>query len=105
MIPDEAVEAAAEALTCVDRKSWALITRETRESILGDARRGQAMTDIEKAQVILNLHSIQRREMGDIIGPYCAECTSPIDGGPELYPCLTVKAVLDTLGGGVSSGL
>lgn len=32
---------------------------------------------------------------------YCAECTSPIDGGPELWPCMTFKAVIDGLAGRV----
>jgi hypothetical protein len=52
-------------------------------------------------QAILNLHSIQRKEPGDIIGPYCAECVSPIDGGPEMYPCRTVKVVMDSMCGQV----
>ena len=26
-----------------------------------------------------------------MIGPYCTHCTSPIDGGPEMWPCATVK--------------
>jgi hypothetical protein len=38
----------------------------------------------------------------NIIGPYCAECVSPIDGGPELYPCMTVKTVMDSLCGRVT---
>ena len=63
------------------------------------------MTKMEKAiQAVLNLHSIQRSEPGDTIGPYCAECNSPTDGGPESYPCRTVKVVMDSLGGGVFGG-
>lgn len=64
------------------------------------------MTKIDKAvQAVLSLHSIQNREPDEVIGPYCAECTSPTDGGPMPYPCTTVKVVLDSLGGGVSRGL
>ncbi|MFS2091049.1 hypothetical protein [Paenarthrobacter nicotinovorans] len=33
------------------------------------------------------------------IGTYCSHCTSLIDGGPELYPCPTVRAVVAALGG------
>jgi hypothetical protein len=62
------------------------------------------MTKIEKAvQAVLNLHCIQPKEKGDVIGPYCAACTSPIDGGPELYPCLTVKVVMDAVSGSVGA--
>jgi len=46
-------------------------------------------------RAVLSLHCKEAMEKAQIIGPYCAECTSPIDGGPELYPCMTVKAVLD----------
>jgi hypothetical protein len=55
-------------------------------------------------RAVLNLHCIQAKQRGDVLGPYCAECTSPIDGGPELYPCLTVKTVMDAMGAGGSSG-
>lgn len=51
-------------------------------------------------RAVLSLHCIQAKWPGDSLGPYCAECTSPIDGGPELYPCLTVKTVMDTMGAG-----
>lgn len=33
-----------------------------------------------------------------LIGPYCAGCTSPIDGGPELWPCATLRAITEALG-------
>ena len=45
---------------------------------------------------IMTLHCIQPPERGDVLGPYCMECTSPIDGGPELWPCMTVKVVIDS---------
>lgn len=62
------------------------------------------MTPLERAaQAVLNLHCKMPWEPGDIIGPYCSECVSPIDGGPELYPCLTVKVVLDSCAGSVVS--
>lgn len=48
-------------------------------------------------RAVLSLHCKQPIEPGDILGPYCAECTSPIDGGPEPYPCLTVNAVMDSM--------
>lgn len=57
----------------------------------------------DAVRAVLNLHCKQTVEPGDIIGPYCAECTSPTDGGPELYPCLTVKTVLDSVCGHVVS--
>lgn len=50
---------------------------------------------------VLSLHCMQPKVRGDILGPYCAECTSPIDGGPEPYPCMTVKTVLDSAAGGI----
>lgn len=34
---------------------------------------------------------------------YCAECISPIDGGPANWPCLTFKVVIDALSGNVIS--
>lgn len=49
-------------------------------------------------RAVLSLHCKQPVMPGDILGPYCAECTSPIDGGPEPYPCLTVNAVMDSMG-------
>lgn len=45
---------------------------------------------------LMALHCVMPMEPGDIIGPYCSECVSPIDGGPEMWPCLTVKAVMDS---------
>lgn len=48
-------------------------------------------------RAVLSLHCKQPAQAGDVLGPYCAECTSPIDGGPELYPCPTVKAVMDSM--------
>jgi len=60
------------------------------------------VTKIETAvRAVLSLHCIAPKEPGDVIGQYCAECTSPIDGGPELYPCLPVKTVLDACAGSV----
>lgn len=53
-------------------------------------------------RAVLSLHCKEPMVEGDILGPYCAECTSPIDGGPELYPCLTVKTVMDSLCGQVT---
>ena len=58
------------------------------------------MTPTSKAvRAVLALHYQVPMQEGDVIGPYCAECVSPIDGGPELFPCLTVKTVLDALAG------
>ena len=60
------------------------------------------MTDLtmwEKAAVaVLTLHIQEPMKEGDIIGPYCSHCISPIDGGPELWPCMTTKAVIDAAG-------
>jgi hypothetical protein len=56
---------------------------------------GELMTNAVEA--ILALHCKQPRSPGDIIGPYCAECTSPIDGGPELWPCKTVKILVGSI--------
>jgi len=52
---------------------------------------------------VMALHCVQPRQPSDVIWPYCAECTSPIDGGPELWPCMTVKAVMDSMNGGVTA--
>ena len=41
-------------------------------------------------QAVVALHEPER---GNLIGPYCAHCISPIDGGPEPWPCPTVSAV------------
>jgi len=49
-------------------------------------------------RAVLSLHCKQPVVAGDILGPYCAACTSPVDGGPAPYPCLTVNAVLDSMG-------
>lgn len=46
---------------------------------------------------VLNLHAEEPMGEGQIIGPYCSHCISPIDGGSELYPCKTVRAVLGAL--------
>lgn len=58
---------------------------------------------VKAVRSVLNLHSKQMPEAGDIIGPYYAHCTSPTDGGPEAYPCMTVKVVMDSVSGGVCS--
>lgn len=34
-----------------------------------------------------------------MIGPYCTHCISSIDGGPELWPCKTLRAIQQALGG------
>lgn len=41
------------------------------------------------------VHQVEKRVT--LIGPYCAGCTSPIDGGPELWPCPTITAIRDAL--------
>lgn len=62
------------------------------------------MSDPMKAvAAVLNLHYREDMKPGQISGPYCAHCASPIDGGPELYPCLTVKVVMDSVCGRVCS--
>lgn len=48
-------------------------------------------------RAVLSLHCKQPKVAGDVLGPYCAECTDPIDGGPALYPCMTVNAVMDSM--------
>lgn len=40
-------------------------------------------------------HQPAKRET--LIGPYCTGCTSPIDGGPELWPCPTIRAIQESL--------
>jgi len=45
---------------------------------------------------VLELHQSEHK---NLIGPYCTECVSPIDGGAELYPCNTVRALTQALGG------
>lgn len=57
------------------------------------------MSEQQAIRAVLSLHCKQSEDEAGSIGPYCAECTSPIDGGPELYPCMTVKAILDALAG------
>lgn len=58
-----------------------------------------APTDIGRliaaADAVLALHTSDGHK--NLIGPYCEHCISPIDGGPELWPCKTVKAVTEAL--------
>ena len=46
-------------------------------------------------EAVLELHTSDGHK--NLIGPYCEHCISPIDGGPELWPCATVKAIENAL--------
>lgn len=57
------------------------------------------MTNAEQAiKAVLSLHCKAAEAEAGKLGPYCVECTSELDGGPEIYPCMTVKTILDALG-------
>lgn len=103
-IPDEAIESAARAIYAVNGYA-------NSELEMSDCRR-DARAALEAAaphmnawllsvRAALSLHCKQPKVAGDALGPYCAECTSPIDVGPELWPCMTVKAVMDSVNGSV----
>ena len=51
---------------------------------------------LDALDAVTRLH---RPDSSAMIGPYCSHCTSPIDGGPELYPCATIRAIQSATGG------
>lgn len=42
------------------------------------------------------IRALHKPEHENLIGPYCMHCTSPIDGGPEMWPCATIKLLEPT---------
>ena len=62
-------------------------------------RMAKSLGNIERltraVEAVLGLHTSDGHK--NLIGPYCEHCISPIDGGPELWPCATVKAINEAL--------
>lgn len=52
------------------------------------------------AIAVIALHAPQADRLAPG-GYYCAECVTPVDGGPDVWPCLTFKVVVDALAGKV----
>lgn len=70
--------------------------REPLAKFFGAAPMDQARL-LAAVRAVQSLHQPCRQ---NLIGPYCSHCISPIDGGPELWPCRTLQGIESALGGG-----